>query len=136
MAERESSFDCGFSQNAEPQTDKRIRRRLRGRNRMTKPISLTCACPDCPNPRRERSKYCSDKCNQKAARIKQRDYDRAYQEAHRRTARSTYPAIRKVVIYDPKCADPYQVPRSEFEEFKSKYLPGTRAIVDGLEVCL
>ena len=86
---------------------------------MTKSPDNLCAC-GCGLPARPRSKYFDEKHQQKAARIKQRDYDRAYQEAHRRTARSTYPAIRKVVIYDPKCADPYQVPRSEFEEFKSK----------------
>jgi hypothetical protein len=101
---------------------------------MTKPLTPTCACPGCDQPRRERSKYCSDKCNQKAARIKGRDYDRAYQEAHRRPARSVYAVTRKVIILDPKCAMPYTVPKSEFEQYRSKYLPGTKVIIDGCEM--
>jgi hypothetical protein len=95
-----------------------------------------CACPGCENPHRERSKYCSDKCNQKAARIKMRDYDRAYQEAHRRPARANYPAMRKVIVFDPMCGSPYTIPLSEYRMYAGKYLPGTRIIMDGQEMVI
>jgi len=89
---------------------------------MTKPATSTCACPGCDHPRRERSKYCCERCQEKASRIKQR------------TARSVYAVTRKVIILDPKCAMPYTVPKSEFEQYRSKYLPGTKVIIDGCEM--
>ena len=102
---------------------------------MTKSPDNLCAC-GCGLPARPRSKYFDEKHQQKAARIKKRDYDRAYQEAHRRPARANYPAMRKVVVFDPMCGSPYTIPLSEYRMYAGKYLPGTRVIVDGMETTL
>ena len=100
-----------------------------------KPVAK-CACPDCPNMSRPKSIYCCEKCQQKSARIKAREYNRAYSEAHARKSRKVYAASRQVTIIDPLVATPYEIPHSEFLMFRAHYLPGTRIIMDGQEMTL
>lgn len=102
---------------------------------MTTPLTPLCAC-GCGAPRRPRSKYATDRCGQRIARIKARDYDAAYHAAHSRPARASYPASRKVTVIDPLVATPYEIPHSEFLMFRAQYLPGTRIIMDGQEMTL
>ena len=103
---------------------------------MTNSLTSKCTCEGCENPARERSKYCSDRCQQKASRIKAREYANAYQTERRMKFHHAYPAVREVTIIDPKVANPYTVKRSEFEMYRSKYLPGTRVLIDGSEMVL
>jgi hypothetical protein len=102
---------------------------------MTKSDDNLCAC-GCGQPCRVRSKYASDRCQQKASRIAQREYNNAYQTVRRTKFHHAYPAQREVTIIDPKVADPYTVKQSEFEMYRSKYLPGTKVIIDGAELVL
>ena len=97
--------------------------------------SQPCAC-GCGQPSRPKSKYHSEKCQQRASRIKHRDYNAAYVEAHRRVSRKVYAAKMEVIIFDPMVADGYKIPLSEFEMYRSKYLPGTRVLIDGSEMVL
>ena len=103
---------------------------------MTKPLTILCACSGCDQPRRDNSKYCCERHQQKASRIKEREYRNAYQTERRMKYHHAHPAVREVTIVDPKVADPYTVKQSEFEMYRSKYLPGTKVIIDGAEMVL
>ncbi len=102
---------------------------------MTNPITPTCAC-GCGQPCRARSKYASEKCQQRASRIAQREYNNAYQTVRRTKFHHAYPARREVIIIDPCVADPYTVTFHEYQMYAGKYLPGTKIIIDGAELVL
>ena len=103
---------------------------------MTTSTTTLCACPSCSNPPRPKSIYCSKFCRDRAARIKKEDYNASYHEAHNRKPRMIVPESSKVTIFDPKCADGYKIPKSEYLMYAGKYLPGTRIIMDGQEITL
>jgi hypothetical protein len=103
---------------------------------MTTPLTILCACPGCDQPRRDNSKYCCEKHQQKVSRIKEREYRNAYQTERRMKYHHAYPPKRPVIVIDPCVADPYEITMSEFEQYRSKYLPGTHVIIDGAELVL
>lgn len=80
-----------------------------------------CACPGCENPRRDKSIYCCERCQQKASRIKARNYNAAYVKAHRGTALKTYAESRKVLVRDPKCGETYRITKSELAMYAREY---------------
>jgi hypothetical protein len=103
---------------------------------MTKPTSPTCACPDCPNPRRERSKYCSEKHQQRAARIKARERDPMsivnYNHNHYSGIKNSH---RAVTIIDPMVDKPFTITRSEFDTYSKQYREmNCKAFIDDQEI--
>jgi hypothetical protein len=103
-------------------------------------VPIECAC-GCKRPRRELSKYYSDKCCQKAARLAKLaraaaghvPQPRVVPHAHRNHIPAHRPAVE---IIDPKVADPYWITKTEFEANRFCFMAGTKVKIDGKEFVL
>ena len=93
---------------------------------MTRPCTVShrsdglCAC-GCGLPKRPNSKYNSEKCQQRKARllaVAQGKNRREYRRAHPPKVKTNRLTIK---IIDPECCDPYYVSKAEYSMFASDY---------------
>ena len=105
-------------------------------------LTIPCANPGCPNPRRDTSKYCCVKCTDTAhnARKKERRMNDpfrvpVYRVEHKPPSRliNNVHTRRRVEIRDDKCGDPYWITKTELERNADVYLhmDGLHVFIDG-----
>jgi hypothetical protein len=103
-------------------------------------MNILCACPGCGNPRRDKSKYCCDRCSNNATRkpvnVSKEDVAREYIQRRHAIYKSVNRCGGKVSILLPGCADPYRASLEEYKRFHGAYPRGTKVTIDGKEEVL
>ena len=92
--------------------------------------TILCAC-GCGRPRRDGSKYFSERCQQAVSRLRKKERGMKYilhpEKAEERAKvrhekyASGQEGRRNVIVTDPMCGDPYVITMKEYEIFKPAY---------------
>ena len=99
-------------------------------------MTIPCAC-GCGQPRRDSSKYASEKCQRNTSRkLYWQRLKGLAPPSELTAARKKMPHRAIVEIHDPLCALPYTVRMSEFQQYRSAYPAGTVAIIGDEKVML
>ena len=100
------------------------------------PLTIPCACPGCPNPRRDNSIYCSKRCSNRASKLRERARHLLEPKQPQTHKCGVYGTNKTVTVMDPKCGDSYRITPQKYRQYAGEYLPGTKVIIDGAEMVL